>query len=96
MLYHGCDDVADVRGTTALGGGGNEDVRDGILTLPASIAVRDPATSALFRAPLNGNAKLFRKKLARALPESRALDLKWLAAAAIEEARRSRRASRTV
>ncbi len=87
MLYHGCDDVADVRGTTALGGGGNEDVRDGILTLPASIAVRDPATSALFRAPLDGNAELFRERLARALPEAeRYLDR--LAAAAIAEARR--------
>ena len=33
-LYHGCDDVADVRGTTALGGGSEKDIVDGILTLP--------------------------------------------------------------
>ena len=33
MLYHGCDDVGDVRGAVALGGGGKEDLRDGILTL---------------------------------------------------------------
>ena len=40
VLYHGCDDVADVRGSAALGGGGAEDLRDGILTLPAALAVR--------------------------------------------------------
>lgn len=87
MLYHGCDDVADVRGTTALGGGGKEDLRDGILTLPAAIAVRDPETAALFRAPVNGNAQLFHDRLAAALPEAeRYLDR--LGAAAIKEARR--------
>ena len=40
MVYHGCDDVGDVRGAQALGGGGVEDVRDGILTLPAALAIR--------------------------------------------------------
>lgn len=48
-LYHGCDDVADVRGTAALGGGSEADILDGILTLPAAIAIRDPATAILFR-----------------------------------------------
>lgn len=48
VLYHGCDDVADQRGVEALGGGGEEDIRDGILTLPAAIAIRDPATRELF------------------------------------------------
>jgi geranylgeranyl pyrophosphate synthase len=48
-LYHGCDDVADIRGTTALGGGSEKDVVDGILTLPAAIAMRDPATALLLR-----------------------------------------------
>jgi geranylgeranyl pyrophosphate synthase len=87
MLYHGCDDVADVRGTTALGGGGKEDLRDGILTLPVAIAVRDPGAAALFTAPLDGNAKLFHTRLAAALPEAeRYLDR--LAAAAAAEARR--------
>lgn len=87
MLYHGCDDVADVRGAAALGGGGTEDLRDGILTLPAAIAVRDPATAALFRGPLDGNAKLLKARLAGALAEAdRYLDR--LAAAAIAEARR--------
>ena len=48
MLYHGCDDVGDQRGLDALGGGGEEDVRDGILTLPAALAIRDPEIRALF------------------------------------------------
>jgi geranylgeranyl pyrophosphate synthase len=42
VLYHGCDDVADQRGLDSLGGGGEEDIRDGILTLPAALAIRDP------------------------------------------------------
>lgn len=48
LLYHGCDDVGDVRGASALGGGGVADVRDGILTLPAALAIRDPAVGVLF------------------------------------------------
>ena len=48
LLYHGCDDVGDVRGAAALGGGGEEDVRDGILTLPAALAIRDPAVAKIF------------------------------------------------
>jgi geranylgeranyl pyrophosphate synthase len=48
VLYHGCDDVADLRGLEALGGGGEEDVRDGILTLPAALAIRDPEIRELF------------------------------------------------
>jgi geranylgeranyl pyrophosphate synthase len=48
VLYHGCDDVGDQRGLNALGGGGEEDIRDGILTLPAALAIRDPEIRALF------------------------------------------------
>jgi geranylgeranyl pyrophosphate synthase len=48
VLYHGCDDVGDLRGLEALGGGGEEDIRDGILTLPAALAIRDPAVRELF------------------------------------------------
>jgi geranylgeranyl pyrophosphate synthase len=48
VLYHGCDDVADQRGVEALGGGGDEDVRDGILTLPAAIAIREEGMRELF------------------------------------------------
>ncbi|MEB3317661.1 MAG: polyprenyl synthetase family protein [Cyanobacteriota bacterium] len=48
LLYHGCDDVGDVRGSAALGGGGVEDLRDGILTLPAALAIRHPKVAKLF------------------------------------------------
>lgn len=48
VLYHGCDDVGDQRGLEALGGGGEEDIRDGILTLPAALAIRDPDIRTLF------------------------------------------------
>jgi geranylgeranyl pyrophosphate synthase len=48
VLYHGCDDVGDQRGLEALGGGGEEDIRDGILTLPAALAIREPRTRELF------------------------------------------------
>ena len=51
MLYHGCDDVGDVQGARALGGGGGEDLRDGILTLPAALAIRDPDVARLFSSP---------------------------------------------
>ena len=48
VLYHGCDDVGDQRGLEALGGGGEEDIRDGILTLPAALAIRDAQIRQLF------------------------------------------------
>jgi geranylgeranyl pyrophosphate synthase len=48
VLYHGCDDVGDAKSLEALGGGGDEDLRDGILTLPAAFAIRDPRISRLF------------------------------------------------
>ncbi|MGT2504160.1 polyprenyl synthetase family protein [Bradyrhizobium guangxiense] len=51
VLYHGCDDVGDVKGLESLGGGGEEDLRDGILTLPASIAIQDPKIAELFCKP---------------------------------------------
>ena len=48
ILYHGCDDVADQRGVKGLGGGGDEDIRDGILTLPAALAIRHPEVRSQF------------------------------------------------
>ena len=74
LVYHGCDDVGDVRGLPALGGGGTEDLRDGILTLPAAIAIRDPAIAAAFCAPEPGRAELDRVAAAfvAALPEAEA------------------------
>lgn len=56
MLYHGCDDVGDVRGAEALGGGGKEDLRDGILTLPAAIAIQHPRVAEMFA---SGNPKYY-------------------------------------
>jgi geranylgeranyl pyrophosphate synthase len=74
-LYHGCDDVADVRGTTALGGGSEKDVVDGILTLPAAIAIRDPTTAVLFRRGDPADFDVLADRLAAALPEAeRTLD----------------------
>jgi geranylgeranyl pyrophosphate synthase len=64
MLYHGCDDVGDVKGLESLGGGGEEDLRDGILTLPASLAIQDPAIAALFCQPEPSPADLERISLA--------------------------------
>lgn len=72
MLYHGCDDVSDVRGLAALGGGGDEDVRDGILTLPAAIAIRDPQAAVWFRTPAPGSAARLMKRVTAALPEAEA------------------------
>ncbi len=49
MLYHGCDDLADVKNAKGLGGGGIEDIRDGILTLPAALALEaDPSLIKVF------------------------------------------------
>ena len=85
MLYHGCDDVGDVRGASALGGGGEEDVRDGILTLPAALAIRDPAIARLFETPEPSpdDLRTMAAAFANQLPEAeRELD------AIAEEARR--------
>ena len=72
VLYHACDDVGDVRGARALGGGGDEDLRDGILTLPAALAIRDPEVARLFCTPNPAAADL--ETIARAfdaqLPEA--------------------------
>ena len=71
-LYHGCDDVADVRGTAALGGGSEKDIEDGILTLPAAIAMRDPATALLLREVGSETYGETARRLQAALPEAEA------------------------
>jgi geranylgeranyl pyrophosphate synthase len=86
ILYHGCDDVADVRGAKALGGGGHEDLRDGILTLPAALAVRDPRAAALFGNGTVSSQRALRRKFAASLPEAEAY-LDGVAAEAMREAR---------
>ncbi len=68
MLYHGCDDVGDVKGAVALGGGGEEDLRDGILTLPTAIAIQDPDVALEFRNPSPNGLELLLKKMEEALP----------------------------
>ena len=70
IVYHGCDDVGDVRGAAALGGGGAEDIRDGILTLPTAIAIRDPRVALLFREPKQADLPLLARKAFEALPEA--------------------------
>lgn len=70
ILYHGCDDVADVRGTEALGGSGQEDIRDGILTLPAALAIRDPHVAVLFRTNETDNKLALLDKFRAALPKA--------------------------
>jgi geranylgeranyl pyrophosphate synthase len=93
ILYHGCDDVADVRGAKALGGGGHEDLRDGILTLPAALAVRDPRAAALFGNPTVGSQRALRRKFTASLPEAEEY-LDGVAAEATREARGNARAPR--
>jgi menaquinone-9 beta-reductase len=63
-MYHGCDDVGDVKGLESLGGGGEEDLRDGILTLPASLALRDPVIAELFCKPVRSADELSKLSLA--------------------------------
>ena len=87
MLYHGCDDVGDVKGAVALGGGGEEDLRDGILTLPAAIAIQDVETALLFRNPTPDGLKVLLQRMEESLPAAeRYLDM--IAAEAEAEAKR--------
>jgi geranylgeranyl pyrophosphate synthase len=84
-LYHGCDDVGDVKGLEALGGGGTEDLRDGILTLPAAIAIRDPEVRARFLRCETYDLPHLAEAFRRALPEAEA-ELDRIAAEACAEA----------
>jgi geranylgeranyl pyrophosphate synthase len=93
LLYHGCDDVGDVRGAEALGGGGHEDIRDGILTLPAALAIRDPAVAELFcrPAPDTNDLTVLGKAFADRLPEAE----QYLDRIADEAREQARKFSRT-
>ena len=85
-LYHGCDDVADIRGSVALGAESDRDVTDRILTLPAAIATRDPYTAELFeQSGADVNDELT-ERLGEVLPEAEAL-LDEIAEEAAAEAR---------
>jgi geranylgeranyl pyrophosphate synthase len=72
VLYHGCDDVGDVKGTLALGGGGIEDLRDGILTLPASLAIRKSEIAKLFTKdnPTDSDLKKLAASFRQELPQA--------------------------
>ncbi len=70
MLYHGCDDVGDIRGDAKLGGTGSEDIRDRILTLPAAIAIKDVNVAALFASNEKKNSLILNEKFFDALEES--------------------------
>jgi len=70
QLYHGCDDVADVRGLAALGGGGGDDLRDGILTLPAAIAIRDREIAERFARGAEADLPILARAFVSALPEA--------------------------
>lgn len=85
VLYHGCDDVADVRGSAALGGGGHADLRDGILTLPAALAVRDAAVAARFAVAGEGQVAALGTAFRAQLGAAEAV-LDGIAAEACEEA----------
>lgn len=97
VLYHGCDDVGDVKGLASLGGGGEEDLRDGILTLPASLAIRDPAILALFckAQPTPADLAQISAAMQAALPEADH-KLDELAASAKWEAQRITAAPETL
>lgn len=91
MLYHGCDDVGDVKGAVALGGGGEEDLRDGILTLPVALAIRDPEVALLFRQPTPEGLPRLLDAMKAALPLAEEY-LDGIAAEAEAKARRVARA----
>ncbi len=70
MLYHGCDDIGDVRGDSKLGGTGSEDVRDRILTLPAAMAIKDSNVAALFASTDKNNSAILNEKYFEAIDDS--------------------------
>ncbi len=73
MLYHGCDDVADVLALKGLGGGGNEDLEEGILTLPAALAIQQSSKiRAIYSKPLRDpeDLPILRAALVGQLPQA--------------------------
>lgn len=85
MVYHGCDDVGDVKGLASLGGGGEEDLRDGILTLPAALAIQDPEIQARFCSsePNPADLEVIKQAMIAQLPAAEAhldqlaIDARW-------------------
>jgi geranylgeranyl pyrophosphate synthase len=91
MLYHGCDDVADLRGSADLGGGGVEDLNEGILTLPAALAIEsDDRICKIFCQNSRTEDELIRLRIAfEAQLEAAEAELDRLEREAIEEAERA-------
>jgi geranylgeranyl pyrophosphate synthase len=87
-LYHGCDDIADIRGSLALGAHSDRDISDRILTLVAALACRDPAVARLFAETGPERDDELARALAGALPAAEAA-LDELAEEALGEARRN-------
>lgn len=88
MLYHGCDDVADVLALEGLGGGGTEDLEEGILTLPAALAIEHSAKiRALYSRPSRDakDLQVLRAALVAQLPRA-ARELDEIRAQVISEA----------
>ena len=69
-LHRGCDDVVDVRGAEALGGGDVEDLHDGSLTLPAALAIREPAVAKMFCTPAQGDLSRLAEAFSEQLPDA--------------------------
>ena len=95
MLYHGCDDVVDMlqpratgEAARGLGGGGNEDLDEGILTLPAALAIQDDQIRRLYREGDRKDPKIRDALLAayRAQKENALRELDKLEQAAKQEA----------
>jgi hypothetical protein len=74
----------------ALGGGGEEDILDGILTLPVSLAIRDPEFAIKFREGQLDNMAYIYTKLNAVLPEAESY-LDRIASEARNEARKHAR-----
>jgi hypothetical protein len=55
---------------------GEEDLRDGILTLPAAIAIQDTETALIFRNPTDEGLKILLRRMEESLPAAeRYLDM---------------------
>jgi hypothetical protein len=74
-----------VKGLASLGGGGEEDLRDGILTLPASLAIQDPQICDMFcsEAPSSAQLEAIKQAMIAQLPaadahlDQLAADARW-------------------
>lgn len=87
MLYHASDDLSDLKDASTqqslanhLSGGGDQDLIDGILTLPAALAIqRSGRTRRLFwTSPLKPNDRKYKMLLARLRDQEREAKVEFL------------------